>query len=139
MPRAFFLVYRKDERFGNDLTLDDPFKWLVKNRGVYPESFLAVERWMEINVAQGEWNYWDSMVGIDVDEKRIDDLKAFFKGKDEEITKETLKAFLGEYPEFLKKVVSVRVGGDDDGDTQKPPTDYEELKERLDKRFNIKR
>lgn len=74
-----------------------------------------------------------------VDEKRIDDLKAFFKGKDEEITEETLKAFLGEYPEFLKKVVSVRVGGDDDGDTQKPPTDYEELKERLDKRFNIKR
>lgn len=73
-----------------------------------------------------------------VDDKRIDDLKAFFKGKEQEINEESLKAFLEQNPQFIKKVISVNVG-DDKGDEKPHETDFEELKSTLDKALKIKR
>lgn len=75
--RVYFLLYRKDGRIGNDLSLIEPFKWLLETRKKYPDSDLAVEKWSEINVSQGEWGYWDSVINIDVDEKRIVDFKQY--------------------------------------------------------------
>ncbi len=73
-----------------------------------------------------------------VDDKRIDDLKAFFKGKEQEINEESLKAFLEQNPQFIKKVISVNVG-DDKGDEKPHETDFEELRSTLDKALKIKR
>lgn len=73
-----------------------------------------------------------------VDDKRIDDLKAFFKGKEQEINEESLKAFLEQNPQFIKKVISVNVG-DDKGDKKPHETDFEELRSTLDKALKIKR
>ena len=85
MPRAYFLVYRKDDRVGNDLSLTEPFEWLVENKEKFPESSVCVERWSEINISQADWPRWDSLINIDADEallKKKEDYKREKKGNE---------------------------------------------------------
>ena len=85
MPRAYFLVYRKDDRVGNDLSLAEPFEWLVENKEKFPESSISIQRWSEINISQADWPRWDALINIDVDEallKKKDDYKRDKKGNE---------------------------------------------------------
>ena len=68
--RATFLVYQKDGRKGNDLTVAEPFTWLLQNRRKYPEAELAILSWLIVDVNQYEFAGIQSQIGIDYDEEK---------------------------------------------------------------------
>ena len=74
--RCVFLVYQKDDHVGNDLTNQDPFKWIIAQRKKYPESELVVHRWLEINVPQYEYDGLQAQIGIEYDEAKKENPKS---------------------------------------------------------------
>ena len=71
--RAYFIIYEQDGRVGNDFTsgLLHPYKWLVESRSKYPDSHIAIKNFSEIEVKPNEFDLYDSLIGIDVDNKKI--------------------------------------------------------------------
>ena len=68
--RCYFLVYEKDGKKGNDLTNQDPFKWLIEHRGKNSESDLIVLRWLMVDVGQYQYDGLQAQIGIEADEAK---------------------------------------------------------------------
>ena len=75
MPKVNFIIYDQDGRKGNDFCIETPWEWLVKAREDYPESIISVENFKMIELREHEFNKYNSLVGIDVDNKILADKK----------------------------------------------------------------
>lgn len=73
--RAYFIIYEQDGRTGNDFTSGKlhPYKWLVESRSKYPDSYIAIKDFSEIEVRPNEFNLYDSLIGIDVDNSKANE------------------------------------------------------------------